>query len=230
LSRAAQAAQVPNPWEAGHYTIINDLGDDPFVRNFDKYKTNMAWAPLVPVAKNSQLSQILSTAVDQLFKTDTGNPSGNPNQVGQFSLASYKAALLDALTKYVTALRTGGGEGDPYTSANPPPPDAEREGLNVVMLVDPMSQRPTDVTAGGAIGPISVDPSIMMNNPTQIRDSWNTVNDGGFRAAGRVGYSVKFVSFDALENRKFTTDGKTSYTNLFAGDSESSGDILQLKH
>jgi hypothetical protein len=70
----------------------------------------------------------------------------------------------------------------------------------------------------------------MLSDPTKIRDSWNTVNDGTFRTAGRVGYSVKFVSFDSLQQKRFTTDGKTSFTNLVSGDSETAGDIALIKH
>jgi hypothetical protein len=221
---------VPNLWEAGHYTIINDLGDDPFVWNFDKYKASMVWAPLIPVDKSAQLIDSLRNAINTIFKDDVGGTGIDPNKVGQFSLTDYKGHLLDSLTQYVTTLRSGGGEGDPYTSQNPPPSDAEHEGINVVMLTDPFSQRPTDVAAGAAVGPIQVDKTIMMNDPVKIRDAWATVNDGAFRQQGRVGYSVKFVSFDSLQGKRFTTDGKTSFTNVVSGDAESAGDIALIKH
>src|SRR5581483_3813047 len=151
---------VPNPWEAGHYTIMNDLGDDAFIRNFDKYKASMVWAPLVPPDKTSQLDQLLTQAVQDIFGGNTGATNINNTGTGSLSLASYKQAIIDALIKYVAALRTGGGEGDPYTTGNPPPADAEHEGINVVMLVDPFSRRPTDA---GPPGLITVDTTVMLN-------------------------------------------------------------------
>ena len=66
LSRGVQASMAPNPWEAGRYSIMSDDGD-PFVRYFDKYKSSMVWAPLVPIDKSAQVTDIIKAAVDTLF-------------------------------------------------------------------------------------------------------------------------------------------------------------------
>jgi hypothetical protein len=230
LSRGAQASMAPNPWEAGHFNIINDLADDPFVRNFDKYKEAMVWAPLVPLDKSAQLTDIFTNEINKLFADNTGGTGLNPNQVGQFTLADFKTSILDMLSKYVDKIRVGQGEGDPYTTDNPAPADILHEGVNTAILTDPLSQRPTDVGAGGTPGPITVDPSVVLNDPVKIRDSWNKVNDGNFRKLGRVGYSVKFVSFDSLVKKSFATDSKgTTFTNG-VGDGQSADDLAMIRH
>jgi hypothetical protein len=230
VSRGFQASMVPNPWEEGLYTIPNDLNNqDPFIRNFDKYRNSAVWAPLAPLNQSSQIVDLLRQDLDEIFADNTGSTGIDPNRVGAaFSLASFKSTILNSLAGYVAQLRTGQGESDPYTFDNPAPPDLNREGINVALITDPFSSRPTD---GVALGPIGIDPAIIMREPAQVRDAWNKVNDSAFRAARRVGYSVKFVSFDSLM-RGFTTDTKgTTFTNdVDLGSGDAGADLPMVKH
>lgn len=69
-----------------------------------------------------------------------------------------------------------------------------------------------------------------MTDPKLFKSSWNSVNDGDLREDGRVGYSVKFVSFDSLTAHKLSTDGESTWTNELGQDPEAEGDIPFIKH
>jgi hypothetical protein len=73
---------------------------------------------------------------------------------------------------------------------------------------------------------------MVMVNPDDIRTSWNAPKFGDYRARGRTGYSVKFVSFKTLQSKDNKMDGSASWTNAFDMDGETEADIGsgQLQH
>lgn len=204
LNRAYQAAMVPNPWEANRYNIINDLGNDPFVRNFDTAQVHAFWAPVVSPSKASEANARLQAAVDDLIG-DTGKDP-----------AEFKQALKNQLSQYLEKLRKGQGE----------PIGGTAEGFNIARIRDPFNTLPED----GPIQPITIAGGISENRPEKIKSSWNGVLNGKFQQEGRVGYSVKFISFEALRGKKLKTDDAHVWTNDLGADAEAQADLEFVKH
>ena len=80
-------------------------------------------------------------------------------------------------------------------------------------LSPPIAIKPTGIQGIlPSSGVPSVDATIFMvdqnTRSAAVRDSWNGVQDSNFVPAGRVGYSVEFVSFDSL--KKFPNQPPTS--------------------
>jgi len=82
--------------------------------------------------------------------------------------------------------------------------------------------------SGGS--PVTGDPNLFMTDETSIKSSWNTGNDSNLQQLGRVGYSVKFVSFSTLRKKTVTTDGANTWTNDFSLDTEADQDTKEIKH
>lgn len=205
MERAYQPAMAPNPWEANRYSIINDLNDDAFVRNFGTDQNAAFWAPVFAPDKLSKLHDSVTGAVNSLFGSVTGN-------TGTGGISAIQQTLQAGIENYVSSLLPAGkGENG--------------EGVNIVRIKNPFV-----IINGGIPTPISGDPKIFLTDPQKLKSSWNEVNDGNFRKTGRVGYSVKFVSFDSLTKHKLSTDGQTSWTNALPTSEESDQDILFLKH
>jgi hypothetical protein len=201
---------APNPWEATRYNIINDQGADPFMRNFGSDMLAAFWAPVFPQAKMANFSGEIQTAMNLYF---TGNAQGNfgsgTNQ-GQ-NLAKLKDAVTKSLQQYITQLQQGTGENG--------------EGINIVKIMNPFVTK-----NGGQFSPISGNPQYIMTDPREFKTSWNSVNHSMYQSQGRVGYSVKFVSFDSLTKNKTPSNGTATWTNSFPVDPEAESDIPFLKH
>ena len=88
----------------------------------------------------------------------------------------------------------------------------EGDGYNATRLTDAFTTRP--LAPGAPFGMIPLPPQIMMRDPAAVKTSWNAVNDDSYVGEGRVGYSVKFISFDSLSSKRvrssFEGDGMSN--------------------
>jgi hypothetical protein len=205
------AAMVPNPIEGNLYNIMNDTGNDPFVRNFDINHQSLLWAPVFPPGAQASLQDELKDALSQIFSTP-GTLSGPGSFGGPAQAASdaqlQQTLLADMLT-YINLLPQRQGENG--------------EGMNVAVITDPF------LGPGGRPQTLSGD--IMMNSPAQYKTSYVTTNDSAYTAQGRVGYSVKFVSFDSLTAHRSSSNGATLWSNSLNIDEEAKADGLeQIQH
>jgi hypothetical protein len=200
IEQAYHAAMAPNPYEVNKYNIPTDLGNDPFVRNFDSSQNNVFWAPLFapgnPVSANDQMKQMIDSVLSDKD-------------------VDMKAAILKELNAYIAKLRTGQGENQGGVG----------ESFNVARIMDPT----TAGGPGGSRTPINVT-GMTETDPVKLKTSWNAVLNGAFRKEGRTGYSVKFVSFESLMNGSIKTDGKTAPSNPVAQDSDADGDLALIRH
>jgi hypothetical protein len=102
LEDAYQIAMAPNPWEGKLYTIMNDAGIDPFLRNFDGSRTASIWAPLFPPGQDVSQSSQFQSLVRKYFAT--------PAQSNQGSSSAIQGTLIKGLTNYINSMRNGHGE------------------------------------------------------------------------------------------------------------------------
>ncbi|OFZ78343.1 MAG: hypothetical protein A2603_12455 [Bdellovibrionales bacterium RIFOXYD1_FULL_55_31] len=216
FNRGYQVAMVPNPWEKGKYNIINDLGEDYFVSNFDKNRIAAFWAPVFPLDKKSNLAGSVSNALDALFPPSTTSGSN----VSQSDLDNMRSQLKSVMTQYMTRLESGDGEVI----------GGIKEGFNIVRLEDPFSTRPGDPKAPTPI-PINLPGTLLMNSPQDVKTSWDNTKNNQQYAKGRVGYSVKIVSFESLTNRKqpANSDG-TGWMNELTPGAEGDEDLPYIRH
>ncbi|MGZ6309804.1 MAG: pilus assembly protein TadG-related protein [Bdellovibrionota bacterium] len=182
MERAYQRAMIPNPFEGNKYNIANDLGnDDPFIRYFDASHIYAFWAPVFPPGKATGTDELKQT-LQALFGSDPAAQGGT--------------GLTDQLTKaldiYIGKMRGSGGE--------------DGEGFNVVRLRDPYFSQPNN---GQTAQPLNVGAGIQLTGD-KLKSSWVTQNDSDMSSKGRIGYSVKFVSFASLLNHSNKTDGTGS--------------------
>ncbi len=215
LDRAYQAAMVPNPWETQYYNIPTDLGTDPFIRLFDSRGNMSFWAPVLAPNDVARGRDIMRAEVDRLFDVGRIPPSRlNPNV--RESVALMKQVVLNGVTRYLDSLSQGAGENG--------------EGMNIVRISDPFSTRADPATgAGGQI--INLSPRIMVQTFTQAKTSWNAVNDASYRELGRLGYSVKFVSFDSLtRNKAPSTQTGDTWSNDLPLEDDAQLDVQFIKH
>lgn len=210
LNRAYQAGMVPNPWESGKYNIPNDLNADPFVKNFGDDGLMSFYAPLFdpssPGANNpaQEIVDILNSIA----------PS-NPTSAAAFPPAA-RAALVNGITNYVNGkLNQGTGE--------------DGEGINIVRIPNPFFTRPDGANRPQMI--TGIPPDIFMNQPAQVKTSWNDVLNGAYKTLGRTGYSVKFVPFAILRGASgITTDGTNVLGNFMPPGSGVGDDTLEMQH
>ncbi len=215
LDRAYQAAMVPNPWETQYYNIPTDLGDDPFVRLYDTRGNTSFWAPVFPADQAPRGRDVLRAEIDRLFDVQRIPPTLlNPGI--QANLAQMKTIVLTGLTTYLDLLTQGRGENG--------------EGLNVARLTDPFFTRPDPSGGGGTGQMIGLDPRIMVRTDAQAKTSWNAVYEGAYRPRGRLGYSVKFVSFDSLTRNKAPSNGSETWSNDLPQEDETGMDLPFIKH
>jgi hypothetical protein len=215
LQRAYQAAMVPNPWESRVYNIPTDLGSDPFVRHFDSRQFHSIWAPVFPANKLANGRDTLKQAVDQAFTNPEDVKTDDRLMPPRFQqdLSAMKALLVDQLSQYLTRMASGQGE--------------DLEGINVARLRDPFMTR---MDVDGQANLIAHDAQIMIRNVSAVKTSWNEVYDGDYRKEGRVGYSVKFVSFDSLTKNKMSANGGDTWTNDLPREGDADADIELIRH
>lgn len=229
LEDAYNFAMAPNPAEKGLYNIPSNVtsseGDpsrdstgDPFVEWFDPngdgqrigpYTRATFWAPLVSASASRTTSP--SETIEQMLKNQTGlNENLRQQLVSQ--MANYLSQLQNLDTE-----NTELGETE-----------------KTVVLLNAL-RRPAsgDLIRPDADG-IVVD---YENDPTALFSSWNDVRDASdFKKRGRIGYSVKFVSFSQLLNPGIGgvfSDGKSAlWTNTLDGEvaREVQSDLKNLRH
>lgn len=211
-----QAAMAPNPYEGRRYNIPTDRFPDPFVKYFDSSDTFAFWAPLVSpeMAIGGAVDETLNTAIKEtLQKPPTANASkGDPE-------GDYKKLLdgmMAAFKSYAATLRKGEGE--------------DGEGFNIVHIRNPFNAGGKPITLGGG----ESSPLIKTDDPRTVKTSWNDVLTSGYKKQGRVGYSVKIVSFDSLTKSKQSANGGMgggSWSNdLAPNDDEAKMEIDLIKH
>jgi hypothetical protein len=74
---------------------------------------------------------------------------------------------------------------------------------------------------------IRLGDTFFMKSPTDLKTSWADLKNLPYKAQGRVGYSVKFVSLRSLASPQETVDGSSSFTNSLQ---ENDPEIESLKH
>jgi hypothetical protein len=203
------AAMVPNPYEGNLYNIMNDTGNDPFVRNFDINHQALIWAPLFPPGAQANLQEELKDALAEVYSTPgaLGTTGGFGNTSA--SDAQLQQSLLADMLTYINLLPSRQGENG--------------EGMNVAVITDPFS--------GPGGQPVTLSGDIMMNSPQQYKTSYVTTNNSDYTAEGRVGYSVKFVSFDSLTAHRASSNGATVWGNSLNIDEEAKTDgLAQIQH
>jgi hypothetical protein len=217
---ASRSAMVPNPIEGNTYNIMNDQTADPFLKNFDNLHQASFWAPVVPPSQVSNLQGKFTEELQALF---TANPT---NAVTGTNTNPLQAAILAGVIKYVGLLQAGQGEVVAGQTAGGvgnlcSPGACIQEGMNIVHIQDPFVSQ--------TLQPIQLPSSIMMSDPKAFKTSYVSELDSNITTLGRVGYSVKFVSFDSLMSGTLTNGSTTAKANGFL-DSEGQQDVNSIKH
>jgi len=218
-----QASMVPYPIEGTRYNILPDNSNkDPFVTAFDSLRQMSFWAPVISPTKIQNLQSVLQSDVQGIFqKAPTNHVAGAGN-----SAQTLANVLSTDILNYVNAMEKGQGEilaGQPDAAGRCNPDSCIQEGLNIAHIQDPW------VESDGT--PIQLSNTIMIQ-PTDIsayKTSYVTTLDPKWQAAGRVGYSVKFVSFESLLKGTDTTGSGTTYT-FQPPDTQSQLDLKQIQH
>lgn len=96
------------------------------------------------------------------------------------------------------------------------------EDIRTVALKDPTRFVGLPGEAGIRLGD-----NFFMKSPSDLKTSWSDIKNIDYRAKGRVGYSVKFVSLGSLINPRETVDGLSSFTNTLQ---ETDPELESLKH
>jgi Putative Flp pilus-assembly TadE/G-like len=202
------AAMAPNPYEGNLYNIMSDQNQDQFVRNFDTSHNAAFWAPVFPPGQLANLQSTLSETLNDIYGQGALNVGQVNAQGGATADPQFVTELKSGLNTYMGLLANQQGENG--------------EGMNIVKITDPFHN-----SAGQ---PIPLDPQIMLTDPKQIKTSWVTENSSDYTTLGRVGYSVKFVSFDSLSQGQGTSNGNDHWKNFYMdGEGESDG-VGQMQH
>jgi Flp pilus assembly protein TadG len=225
LAKAYQLAMAPNPYEQKLYNIPNDLADyDPNSRfspgMFDGTRAALLWAPLAPPDSPGDLDAQLKSAINDLFH------EVNPKTT------QMKDALKAQLSNYVAGLK---GKDPQVCGAEKLArglDDSDCESFNMVRITNPL--RPRQAAGGNSSELLKLPAWFMPQEAKDVLTSWNSPNDPPPKSdAGRLGYSVKFISFDSLKNGKVQPDSKAG-TQLAnppgAGDDEANIDMSSIQH
>lgn len=219
-----QAAMSPSPAEAKWYTILNDLpymaGNNPdpignsvgspFMRHFANGSSiHSVWAPITSsrMTPAEAKLKILSAITGSVSLSDPKCPSAD----------DLIAGLRTRVDAYIASLQAGQGEdGETYTIAR---------------IRDPFRTTGTN----GALQAVSVPgiPFDTSNSSGMVNNSWFSTKNNAYADRGRLGYSVKFVSFRTLlgSSPGMTSDGQVSWTNRgFFTDPDAQLDVEQLRH
>lgn len=221
MERAYATAMAPNPWESGRYNIMSDLEQDSFMRNFyTEPRTQRLiatfWAPVFAPDRISTAGREIQNTINAFFSADSMDGSQIVSQAagapGSNPIDSLQTTFQTQLTQYISnSLPQGNGESG--------------ESLNLVKITDPFRR-----IENGQPKLIGTDQTLFMNQAKDFKKSWNVVNDGGMQNEGRVGYSVKFVSFDSLTSHKLPSDGSTPWSNDLQLDGAAKLDVPLIKH
>jgi hypothetical protein len=213
-------AMAPNPYEATRYNIINDLGQDPNVRNFGTDGYAAFWAPVFSPAQNAAAIQTqIQEDFQNLFSTNaqTSSSSG-AGAVAPNAVSNIQQTVTEGFTRYLSQLSNS--QGETQGSAG--------EGMNIARLQNPFLPF-TDPTGTNILN--NPDISMFLTDASILRSSWSpSFMNAGSNSMGGVGYSVKFVSFQTLTSAPLSSNGSTSWSNAFQTDTEAAQDIPYLKH
>lgn len=206
MEQGYQAAMVPNPSEKGVYNILPpNEWPDLMEKYFDSAKQAALYAPVFPLERISSAEDALKDRIDELFPTP---PTASQQTLAQ--LQALKSNLIAGMSRYVEKLKAGAGE--------------DGDGYKVARMNEAFSTRPG---AGGQPSRMfTMTPAIQLRDPASVKTSWNQFNDLEASTWGRVGYSVKFVSFESLIRKSVQTtlDGETM-NNALPLDPISQGDL-----
>lgn len=200
IARAYQLAMAPNPYESKLYNIPNDFAKfDPNSRFspgiFDGTQAAILWAPLAPPDNPGDIDAELKSSINDLFH-DVNDQTAQLRDAIKAQLSGYIARLKGADLQACGANKLASGLDD-----------SDCESFNMVRITNPL--RPRAPAGGSGSGNVLPLPAWFM--PREAKDvltSWNAANDPPpSDDAGRLGYSVKFISFDSL-NRGIQTDSK----------------------
>lgn len=204
LERAYHHSMAPSLNERRVYNIPLD-NDDSFVRHFDSQGILAFWAPVFPLSQMNTMKENIEALIQNYW------PNGKGIQ------PATRETMIKHISTYLTRLQKGDGER--YDSQNP----TTAEGFQIVRLADPVHNRggePTSIQGAFALKDLNQD----------LRTSWNDLRNSSL--SGRIGYSVKLVSFPYLLSGKLKTtpDKKSTMTNSFEADPESEADLPLIKH
>jgi hypothetical protein len=213
IHQAYAKAMAPNPWESRQYNIINDAGQDAFIQNFGNNEIAAIWAPIFTPENQANSSKEIQTEVQALF-TDPQSLVGidglNPYQGLQDS-------VTQSLQTYIATTLSQPRGGENYES------QWVATITNPFKLVTNDGTPPQDIVG---------DPNLILTsgNPLEFKTSWNKPRRSDLQAQGRVGYSIKFVSFDSIAQHQTSSNGQDLPNNDIGGDAEASLDIPFIKH
>lgn len=220
VENGQHSAAAANPWEAAKYNIPMDVEDESspyFEKFFDPDGYASFWAPLVPpgVTSEEEIAKQFDPIIDNL-KNQAAGAAG----AGTVDLDAFKDTIKGQLKDYIQELQNGTGEWG--------------ESLHVARISTPLYRLPPPGSnfppgAKFAVGDKLPQPDLVLHptkNKDLIRTSWNGVKDKDYMAQGRVGYSVKYVSFNSISQTM--TDGSATPTNANAAGSDP--EVRKLQH
>jgi len=224
FDRAYQVAMAPNPWEVGQYIFPNDSSpSDPYLQHFgqDGDPANSLfpiWAPLVPPDNSGRTAvDILRELLDQALP-----PTAAGGDVGLSQVM--RQGLINGIISYAnTKLAANMGE--------------DFEGLNVVRLRDPTRNFNNGQPPTRGQNPIEGPPPTLLALAREdVRTSWKNTRSPEVTAAGRNGYSVKFVPFRDLKSGSLVHSKdksgtrSTGFVNRITDLLTGPGDLDQIQH
>ena len=203
IQRGYDTAMAPNPAEQGRYNILTaDAAPaggkaktitEYFSDGFDDSGVYAFWAPIFSSDKQSTLKDAIGGLIDDFVDVRGASPAAFSD--------SFKTALKAGLEQYSQDLQANKGE--------------DGESLHIMRIRDPYNTRPSTGSREAIVLPadLYLDPA----KPKDVKTSWNDTKDSKFEAAGRTGYSVKFVSFRTLISPgNATSNGHDPWSNADA--------------
>lgn len=247
LTAAYQVAMAPTPSEVGLYNMPSDFHYGSFYgfsgsQNgvMDQNQAIYLWAPLVDPAQGP--SSITTALQSELRDMLPGNSNANTQIIINQAISS--------ISNYVQNLPTdtNGIETCAQRNIAAKLDDQECESANRVRLANPFKPRPSSTDPAAANGLINLP--FMVKDSPEMLTSWNSPNDpgpgnnvgmtgsgvaDGSKNAGRMGYSVKFVSFASLLNPSSPSSPKGSPPRATAlgstlGDENVTHDLNLIQH
>ncbi|MCC7440211.1 MAG: hypothetical protein IT285_01175 [Bdellovibrionales bacterium] len=223
FERAYTAAMLPSPAEKGKYNIPHDLGatssdkfnkesGNPFLRFFSETDgsanshTYSFWAPIVSPDKGGNAAGGLQRTLNEMLEETF--PTIPPSDL---------QVISDSIAAYANRINTSSGE--------------DGETFNVARIINPNVVK--DLSTGNFENSSAGLPdNLVMRNREDFITSWNDADDQNIIDRGRIGYSVKLVSFKTLRDKTNPADGATAYTNdLPTGfDADSDRDLQAIEH
>ncbi|OFZ19798.1 MAG: hypothetical protein A2X94_17145 [Bdellovibrionales bacterium GWB1_55_8] len=216
FQRAYQVAMAPNPWELRHYNILVDTPAHNMVRNYDIQGKASIWAPVFPPGVGTNVSDEMRQALDELYPNAPAGSAITTGSASGTALLQLRNGIRDGMTEYISNLMKGKGEGG--------------EGYKIVHIRDPLTFQGPALAAGGAPAKIPASGGMVETNARNIMTSWDANQASDDMRQGRVGYSVKFVSFETLTTKNTTTNGLETWTNEVNAGGEGEQDLPLLNH